>query len=138
MAATEARNYGYKGRGVERRRSQNEETEEEKTLNTKENLQKYYKTIDAYNEAERLLTAKLLEGTGFQTSRHPHKMTKDGKYGKLTIDVPQLVEKHSLLAKEAGVVLLDEKVDSDFIDLIRKDMIQKRNTLIYQKLYSKH
>ena len=32
--------------------------------------------------------------TGFQTSRHPYKMTKDGKYGKLTIDVPQLVEKH--------------------------------------------
>ena len=47
-------------------------------------------------------------------------MTKDGKYGKLTIDVPQLVEKHRLLAKEAGVMLLDEKVDCDFIDLISK------------------
>ena len=58
--------------------------------------------------------------TGFQTSRHPYKMTKDGQYGKLNIDVPQLVEKHRLLAKEAGVVLLDEKVDSDFIDLISK------------------
>ena len=122
MAATEARNYGYKARGVERRGLQNEETEEEKTLyhNTKENLQKYYKNIEAYNEAERLRTAKPTEGTGFQTSRHPYKMTKDGKYGKLTIDVPQLVEKHRLLAKEAGVVLLDEKVDSHFIDLISK------------------
>ena len=60
------------------------------------------------------------EGTGFQTSRHPYKMTKDGKYGKLTIDVPQLVEKHRLLSKEAGVVLLDEKVYSDFIDLYSK------------------
>ena len=77
-------------------------------------------------------------GTGFQTSRHPYKMTKDGKYGKLTIDVPQLVEKHRLLAKEAGVVLLDEKVDSDFIDFISKRYDTKRNTLIYQKLYSKH
>ena len=47
-------------------------------------------------------------------------MTKDGKHGKLTIDVPQLVEKHRLLAKEAGVVLLDENVDSDFIDLNSK------------------
>ena len=27
-------------------------------------------------------------------------MTKDGKYGKLTIDVPQLVEKYRLLAKK--------------------------------------
>ena len=104
MVATEARNYGNKAQGVERRRLQNEETEEEKTLylNTKENFQKYYKNIEAYNEAERLLTAKPTEGTGFQTSRHPYKMTKDGKYGKLTIDVPQLVEKHRLLAKEAG------------------------------------
>ena len=66
-------------------------------LNTKENLQKYYKNIDAYNEAERLLTANLTEATGFQTSRHPYKMTKDGKYGKLTTDVPQLVEKHRCL-----------------------------------------
>ena len=65
-------------------------------------------------------------------------MTKDGKYGKLTIDVPQLGEKHRLLAKEAGLVLLDEKVDSDFIDLISKRYDTKRNTLIYQKLYSKH
>ena len=33
---------------------------EKKTLylNTKENLQKYYKNTEAYNEAERLLTAK--------------------------------------------------------------------------------
>ena len=84
-------------------------------LNTKENLQKYYKNIEAYNEAERLLTAKPTEGTGFQTSRHPYKMTKDGKNGKLTIDVPQLEEKHRLLAKEAGVMLLDEKVDSGFL-----------------------
>ena len=79
MAATEARNYGNKARGVERRRFQNEEPEEEKTLylNTKESLQKYYKNIEAYNEAERLLTAKPTEGTGFQTSRHPYKTTKD-------------------------------------------------------------
>ena len=122
MAATEVRNYDNKARGVERTKIQNEEIEEEKTLylNTKENLQKYYKNIEAYNEAERLLTAKPTEGTGFQTSRHPYKMRKDGKYGKLTIDVPQLVEKHRLLAKEAEVVLLDGKVDSDFIDLISK------------------
>ena len=45
-------------------------------------------------------------------------MTKDGKYGKLSIDVPQFVEKHRLLAKEAGVVLLDENIDSDCISKI--------------------
>ena len=95
-------------------------------LNIQENRQKYYKNIEAYDETERLLTAKLTEGTRFQTSRHPYKMTKDGKYGKLTFDVPRLVEKHRLLAKEAGVVLLDEKVDSDFIDLISKRCDSKK------------
>ena len=58
-------------------------------------------------------------------------MTKDGKYGKLTIDLPQLLENHRLLAKEAGLVLLGEKVDSDFIDLIGKryDTKKKYTTL---------
>ena len=68
------------------------------------------------------------KGTEFQTSRHSYKMIKVGKYGKLTIDVLQLVEKHRLLVKEAGVVLLDEKVDSDFIDLISKRYDTKRYT----------
>ena len=65
-------------------------------------------------------------------------MPKDGKYGKLTIDVPQLVEKHRLLAKEAGVVLLDEKVDSDFIDLINKKNDTKEKYYNLSKVYSKH
>ena len=69
--------------------------------------------------------------TGFQTSRQPYKMIKDGKYGRLNIDVPQLVEKQRFLAKEAGVVLLDEKTDSSFIDLTSKiyDTKQKYSNL---------
>ena len=76
--------------------------------------------------------------TGFQTNRHPYKMTKDGKYGKLTIDVPQLVEKHRLLAKKRGWCFLMKKLILILLILLVKDMIQKKNTLIYQTLYSKH
>ena len=75
--------------------------------------------------------------TGFQTSRHPYKMTKDGKYGKLTIDVPQLVENHRLLAKEAGMVLFGEKVDSDFIDLISERYDTKKNYSYVSKVVFK-
>ena len=46
-------------------------------------------------------------------------MTKYGKYGKLTIDVPQL-EKTWTSGKRSGDGFLNEKVDSDFIDLISK------------------
>ena len=74
MAATEVINFGNKAGGVKK-------TEEEKTRyrNIKENLSKYYKNIDAYYGTERLLIAKPTEETGFQTSSHPYKMTKDGK-----------------------------------------------------------
>ena len=47
-------------------------------------------------------------------------MSKYGKYGKLTIYIPQSVEKQRLLAKEAGWCFLLRKADSDFIDLISK------------------
>ena len=140
MEATEARNYDKKARGIESR-SQNDETEAKKKplyFNTKENLQNYYENIEAYNEAERLLTAKPTEGTGFQTSRHPYMMTKDGKYGKLTIDVPKLVEKHRLVLTEVGRCFLMKKLILILLILLdgkRYDL--KRNTPIYQKLYSK-
>ena len=66
-------------------------------------------------------------------------MSMDGKYVKLTIGVPQLVEKHRLLAKEARVVLLDKKVDSDFIDLISKRYDTKKkysnlSKVVFKKL----
>ena len=106
-------------------------------LTYKKISKKYYKIIEAYNEAKKLLTAKPTEGTGFQTNRHPYKMTKDEKYRKLTTDVPQLVEKRRLLAKEAGVVLLDEKVDSDFIDLISKRYDTKKKYSYLSKVVFK-
>ena len=65
-------------------------------------------------------------------------MTKDGKYRKLTMDVPHLVEKHRLWQKKRGWCFLMKKLILILLILLVKDMIQKRNTLIYQKLYSKH
>ena len=109
--------------------------EEENDYNRRHALDPYITNIKALEENQ----ATIGKGTGFQISRHPYKMTKSGKYGKLTVDVPQLVEKHRLLATEAGVVLLDEKkLILILLILLVKDIIQKRNTPIYQKLYSKH
>ena len=115
--------------------------EEEGVFNRRHALSLCISNIKAL-EASQAVTGegnKNKKGTGFQTSRHPNKMTKDGKYGKLTIDVPQLVEKHRLLAKEAGVVLLGEKVDSDFIDLISKRYDTKKkysnlSTVVFKTL----
>ena len=59
--------------------------EEEEDFSKRHALGQYMKNIKAL-EASQAVNGK---GTGFQTSRHPYKMTKDGKYRKLTIDVPQ-------------------------------------------------
>ena len=90
--------------------------EKECVFNRRHAFGPYITNIKAL-EASKAVTG---DGTGFPRSRHPYKLTKDGKYGKLTIDVPQLVDQNRLLAKEAGLVLLDENVDSEFIDLISK------------------
>ena len=97
--------------------------EEEYVFNRRHALGSYITNIKALEASQAMIGKK---GTGFQTCRHPYKMTKDGQYGKLTIDVPQLVEKHRLLAKEEGVVFLDEKADSDFIDFISKKYDTKK------------
>ena len=49
----------------------------------------------------------------------------------------QLVEKYRLLAKEAGVVLLDGKVDSNFIDLISKRHDTKKKYSILSRVVFK-
>ena len=78
--------------------------EEEGVFNRRHALGPYKTNIKALEASQAVIGEgnKNKKGTGFQTSRHPYKMTKDGKYGKLTIDVPQFVEKHRLLAKRSG------------------------------------
>ena len=72
-------------------------------------------------------TAFNLKDTGLvQQSRHPYKMGKDGKYGNLQIDVPQLVENKRRVVTGGGSVLMDEPVDSELIDLLTKRMETKR------------
>ena len=59
-------------------------------------------------------------------------MTKDENYGKLNIDVPELIKKkHKLLAKEAGVVLLDEKLILILLILLVKDMKYSNLSTVY-------
>ena len=55
-------------------------------------------------------------------------MGKDGKYGNLQIDVPQLVENKRLVVTVGGSVMMDENVDSDLIDLLTKRMKTKKKT----------
>ena len=57
-------------------------------------------------------------------------MGKDGKYGNLQIDVPQLVENKRLVVTVGGSVMMDENADSDLIDLLTKRMKTKQKNIL--------
>ena len=94
--------------------------EEEDVFNRRHALYPYITNIKALKASQAVIDK------GFQVSRHLYKMIRYGKYGKLSIDIPQFVEMHRLMVKENGVILLDEKVDSDFIGLISKKFNAKK------------
>ena len=61
------------------------------------------------------------EGSGFlQSKKQSSKLTKDGRYGDLTIDIAQLFGFNRLIAMKDSEVVIDQKVDDDFIELITK------------------
>ena len=69
--------------------------EEEGVFDRRHALGLYITNIKALEASQAVIGKgnRIKKGTGFQTSRHPYKMTKDGQYGKLTIDVPQFNRK---------------------------------------------
>ena len=66
------------------------------------------------------------EGSGLkvqilqQPKRQSYKITKDGRYGNLNIDINQLFGFNRLIAMKGLEVVVDEMVDNDFIELITK------------------
>ena len=85
-----------------------------------EALKNYSKSLRGIAEGDRCIK----QGKGL--SRHLYKMGKDGKYGHLQIDVPQLVENKRLVVIVGGSIMMDENVDSDLIDLLTKRMKKKK------------
>ena len=55
-----------------------------------------------------------------QPKRQSYKITKDGRYGNLNIDINQLFGFNRLIAMKGFEVVVDERVDDDFIELITK------------------
>ena len=61
------------------------------------------------------------EGWGLlQPKRQSYKLTKDGRYGDLTIDIVQLFGFNRLIAIKDSEVVINQMIDDDFIELITK------------------
>ena len=52
--------------------------------------------------------------------RQSYKLTDDGKYGHLNIDLNQLKRFNKLVVTKGSQIIIDQNVDDDFIELITK------------------
>ena len=70
-------------------------------------------------------------GEGIRTYKQPkrnaYKISLDGRYGNLIIDVPKLMGQLRLIATKNNEKVLDKKVDFDTIDLLTKRFNSKKN-----------
>ena len=60
---------------------------------------------------------------------NPYKVSKDGQYGNLIINLNKLYNQNKLVAKDKGTgkEIISMKVDDDFIDLINKRYNRNKN-----------
>ena len=64
---------------------------------------------------------KFIVGEGLkQLKRHSYKLTNDGKYGNLTIDLNQCTGFNKLIVTKGSEIIINQNVDDDFIELITK------------------
>ena len=58
--------------------------------------------------------------------RHSYKLTDDGRYGNLTIDLNQLTGFNKLIVTKDSQIIINQNVDDDFIKLITKRYNSKK------------
>ena len=61
-----------------------------------------------------------------QPKRQSYKLTKDGRYGNLNIDIVQLFGFNRLIAMKDSEVVINQMVEDDFIELITKRYNSKK------------
>ena len=55
-------------------------------------------------------------GVNHQIKRQSYKLSQDGKYGNLPIDLNQLTGFNKLVVKKDGNIIINQDVDDDFIE----------------------
>ena len=102
---------------------ENKIAENEEKYNVIKNEQKEFKKLKSYLD----LSKTLIVGDGLkQLKRHSYKLTNDGKYGNLTIDLNQLTGFNKLIVTKGSEIIINQNVDDDFIELITKRYNSKK------------
>ena len=66
--------------------------------------------------------------------RHSYKLTDDGQYGNLSIDINQLTGFNKLVVTEDSEIIINQIVDDDFIELITKRYNSKKTYSMIQRI----
>ena len=85
-------------------------------------LQKYKKRINIIEEGAKTV------GTGIyiQKKRNAYKISQNGQYGGLVIDLPKLYGHHKVVAHKNGQKVYDKQSDFDTLDLLTKRFNSKK------------
>ena len=62
----------------------------------------------------------------FQMKRQSYKLTEDGRYSNLAIDLNQLYGFNKLVVSKDSEIVINQNVDDDFIELITKRYNSKK------------
>ena len=97
--------------------------------NKVKNLKSYRDVINDILKQEKYM------GKGMKYSHNPYKISLDGEYGNLLIDRNKLYSQNKLVArdKNSGKVVMNIKIDNDFIDLIDKRYDNKKQHTFVSK-----
>ena len=76
-----------------------------------------------------------IENSNSQMKRQSYKLSEDGRYGILTIDLNQLKGFNKLVVTKDSEIIVNQNVDDDFIELITKRYNSKKYIQKNQKTY---
>ena len=119
-----------KNLGRQKGTTKKNKTKRQEIENDLKNLQTYRKRIKSLLSEHRVIEKPRKRHQsdpmlGMGLPRHPYKLTKDFKFGQLTID-PEKLSQMKLVAFQNGKKVLNKPADYDLIDLLQKRFNSKR------------
>ena len=91
-----------------------------------ETIKKYRRTIDDIIRSLKYKSQTTGEGIYTQKKRNAYKISQNGQYGGLVIDLPKLYGRLKVVAHKNGQKVYDKQADFDTLDLLTKRFNNKK------------
>ena len=101
---------------INRKEYDNIRNEQNETKKLKDKLSSYKNVILSKGINSQL--KRQIENSNSQMKRQSYKLSEDGRYGNLTIDLNQLKGFNKLVVIKDSEIIVNQNVDDDFVELI--------------------